>query len=47
MLNLRAACGWVVNAKPRVLYPQEEAPSHVVDEAVWAGIDGNGEVKTS
>lgn len=47
MLNLRVACGWVVNPKPRVLYPREGVPSHVADEAKWAGIDGNSEIKTS
>jgi len=47
MLNLRAASGWVVNAKPRLFYPREGAPSHIADEAGWAGIDRNSEIKTS
>jgi len=35
--------GWVVNAKPRPLYPREEDPVHIVQEvglapgSVWKG----------
>jgi len=47
MLHLRAPCEWVVNAKLKLLYPREAAPSHVADEAGWAGIDSNSEIKTS
>jgi hypothetical protein len=45
MLNLRAAGGWVVNAKPRLLYTQEGALSHVADEVGWASFDRHGEIK--
>lgn len=47
MLNLRAPCEWVVNAKLKLLYHREVAPSHVADETGWAGIDRNSEIKTS
>jgi hypothetical protein len=47
MLNLRAASRWVVNAKPKSLYPREAAPPHIADEAGWAGIGKNSEIKTS
>lgn len=45
MFNLRALCEWLVNAKPRLLYPREVAPSRVADEAGWARIDRNSEIK--
>ena len=28
--------GWVVNATPRLLYPQERDPAPTVDEPGWA-----------
>jgi hypothetical protein len=47
MLNLRAASGWVVNVKSTLLYPREGTPSLIADEAGWAGIYRNCEIKTS
>jgi hypothetical protein len=43
--NLGARCGWVVNAAPRPLYPQQRDPVPIVQEAeraprpVWTGAE--------
>jgi hypothetical protein len=34
--NLGARLGWVVNATPRLLYPQGRDPVPIVQEAGWA-----------
>jgi len=36
ILKLRAGWGWVVNARPRPLYPREQALIAIVQEAEWA-----------
>jgi hypothetical protein len=35
-LNVDTRCGWVVNAMPHLLYPQERQPVPTVQEAGWA-----------
>jgi len=41
-LDLGARLGWVVNATPRPLYPQERDPVPTLQEARCAGLDGCG-----
>ena len=36
--------GWVVNATPRPLYPQERDPVSIVQETGWAGLEGCGKL---
>jgi hypothetical protein len=36
LLNLGARRGWVVNARPRPLYPRERDPVPIVQESEWA-----------
>jgi hypothetical protein len=36
LLNLGTRCGWVVNAMPHLLYPQERHPVPTAQEAGWA-----------